>query len=70
MRVIVEAVGICHLDAMFIDGHMPGVSFRWSPAMRSPVASTDRGTLAHRLLSALTWQEALAAVESTAANVR
>jgi alcohol dehydrogenase len=27
VRVSVEAVGICHSDSMFIDGHMPGVSF-------------------------------------------
>jgi alcohol dehydrogenase len=27
VRVIVEAVGICHSDAMFIDGHMPGLTF-------------------------------------------
>ncbi len=27
VRVIVEAVGICHSDSMFINGFMPGVSF-------------------------------------------
>ena len=27
VRVTVEAVGICHSDAMFIEGHMPGVTF-------------------------------------------
>ena len=27
VRVIVEAVGICHSDSIFIDGHMPGVTF-------------------------------------------
>ena len=26
-RVTVEAVGVCHSDALFIDGHMPGVTF-------------------------------------------
>ena len=31
VRVIVEAVGICHSDAMFIDGHMPGLSFPLVP---------------------------------------
>ncbi len=24
VRVTVEAVGVCHSDALFIDGHMPG----------------------------------------------
>ncbi len=27
VRVIVEAVGVCHTDSTFIDGHMPGVGF-------------------------------------------
>jgi alcohol dehydrogenase len=27
VRLIVEAVGICHSDSIFIDGHMPGVTF-------------------------------------------
>jgi alcohol dehydrogenase len=27
VRLIVEAVGICHSDSVFIDGHMPGVTF-------------------------------------------
>lgn len=27
VRVTIEAAGICHSDSMFIDGHMPGVSF-------------------------------------------
>lgn len=27
VRVTVEAIGVCHSDALFIDGHMPGVTF-------------------------------------------
>ena len=27
VRVTVEAVGVCHTDSTFIDGHMPGVGF-------------------------------------------
>jgi alcohol dehydrogenase len=27
VRLIVEAVGICHSDSILIDGHMPGVTF-------------------------------------------
>jgi len=31
VRVTVEAVGVCHSDSLFIDGHMPGVPFPLVP---------------------------------------